>query len=161
MLKYTIKNFLEYYTKNQNKTSLEIDNWNYQENTQSLDFSSLESKFDIKIHNDLKEYYQSYFFEYIEGIEYNGIGLSLDRILPNNNILSYIENELNASTDFPIFQIGVQGGTDLPIFFENNTGKLYTYEYPPYMERLDLVANSLEELFTNAKVWLQKEANLL
>lgn len=156
MLKDTIKNFLEYYTKNQNKTLLEIDNWNYQENTQSLDFSSLESKFNIKIHNDLKEYYQSYFFERIEGIEYNGIGLSLDRILPTNinYILSYLETELNTSKDFPIFQIGIQSGSDLPIFFENNTGKLYTYEYPPYMERLDLVANSLEELFTNAKVCL-------
>lgn len=156
MLKDAIKSFLEYYTENQNKILLEIDNWNYQENTQPLDFLSLENKFNIKIHNDLKEYYQSYFFERIEGIEYNNMGLYLDEILPTNieYTLSYLERELNDSKDFPIFQIGLQSGTDLPIFFENNTGKLYTYEYPPYIERLDLVANSLEELFTNAKVWL-------
>lgn len=156
MLKDTIKNFLEYYTKNQNKILLKIDNWYYQENTHSLDFLSLENSFNIKIHDDLKEYYQSYYFEYIEGIEYNGIGLSLDRILPNNIdcILHYIESELNTSKDFPLFQIGREAGSDLPIFFENNTGKLYTYEYPPYMKRLNLVANSLKELFTNSKVCL-------
>lgn len=117
--------------------------WNYRKKDTIIEFSAIEKKYDIKLHRDLKEYYNSYYFLQLEGF-IDGRRICLEPIDEERDIgaeLEYIfENE---GTD--IIEIGIEGRQDLSLYFEINSGNIMAYDFENnYKEKL---ATSLKELF--------------
>lgn len=117
--------------------------WNYRKKDSIIDFSDIEKKYDIKLHSDLKEYFNSYYFLYLEGF-IDGKLICLESINEERDILAELEYVFeNEGKD--IFEIGIEGKQDLPLYFEINTGNIMIYDFDNNDK--EKLADSLKELF--------------
>lgn len=117
--------------------------WNYKRKDKIIEFLPIEKKYDIKLHSDLKEYYNSYYFLQLEGFV-DGRRIWLDPIDEERDILAELEY-IFENEGKHIIEIGVEGKSDLPLYFEINSGNVMIYDFENNDKKI--LADSLKELF--------------
>lgn len=118
--------------------------WQYVPVNRIIDFSELEKKYHICISEEIKEYYNSYFFLDLDGFvedEY----IWFDPIEETTDVLSELEWSYTNEEAHGIIFIG--SGSNDPMGVKISNGNVvFWYEE---CERETFVANSLTELFSN------------
>lgn len=117
--------------------------WNYKKNDNVIEFVDIEKKYNVKIHSDLNEYYNSYYFLQLEGF-IDGKLIWLDSIDEEKDILGELEY-IFENEEKHMIQIGVEGGSDLPIYFEMSSGNIVVYDFENNDNKV--LVSSLKELF--------------
>lgn len=118
--------------------------WNYKERNNIIEFSGIEKKYDIRLHNELKEYYNSYNFLQLEGFVDENLIL-IEPISDEKDILAELEYIFeNEGKD--LIQIGIDGKSHLPLCYEVNDGNIIVYDYEKKYKKI--LSNSLKEFFS-------------
>lgn len=122
--------------------------WKYRPADRTVDFSETEEKFSITIPQEVKEYYNSYWFLQLEGF----LGKDYIFFYPiddTSNIISEIEYTLTNESREMIF-IGIYGKWDVPICVKISTGEVVIWDTENGKEYV--LAESLEDLFSKMTV---------
>lgn len=126
--------------------------WKYAEKKEYTDFSDLEKKFGIKIADDIKGFYNSYYFLELQGFWHNEY-VYIEKITEYSDILHEFEYVFeNEGTE--LFPIGMYGSMDLALYLEVSTGNLVTVDYENGSK--EVISNSLSD-FLDKMVPCKKE----
>lgn len=118
--------------------------WQYVPVNRIIDFSELEKKYHICISEEIKEYYNSYFFLDLDGFvedEY----IWFDPIEETTDVLSELEWSYTNEEAHGIIFIGSGANDPMGVKISNGNVIFWNEE----CERETFVANSLTELFSN------------
>jgi hypothetical protein len=120
--------------------------WKAAEKDEVYDFKQIQDEFNFILNNDIKEYFNSYWFLELTG-KYRDYSIILEPVIPgiglrdfHFNLEEYFKSHRNQLNYIPI---GFEAN-GLPIVMNNETGKVYIedYENGSYKE----IAYSIEEL---------------
>ena len=101
--------------------------WKYAEKKEYTDFSDLEKKFGVKIADDIKELYNSYYFLQLQGFWHNEY-VYIEEITEYSNIPHKFEYTFeNESKE--LVPIGMYGNMQLTLCLEISTGNLIAVDY--------------------------------
>lgn len=120
--------------------------WKYAEKKEYTDFSHLEKKFGIKISDDIKELYNSYYFLELQGFWHNE-HIYIEEITEHKDILAEFEYAFeNESKE--LIPIGIYGNMDLALCLEISTGNLIAVDYEDNSSNIMLgsLSNVLDEM---------------
>ncbi|MBC2582755.1 SecY-interacting protein Syd [Clostridium sp. DJ247] len=125
--------------------------WKPVEKHKIHDFKDIEDEFKVKIHDDVKEFFNSYWF-----IEINALGedydVRLDGIVPNLELEQFREtlreyaDEHNGELKYT--PLGIEDNGEI-VVVENETGNVKFEDYDA--ERYIIVADNLEEFILKSK----------
>ncbi|MBC2582754.1 SecY-interacting protein Syd [Clostridium sp. DJ247] len=116
------------------------------------DLKDIEEELGIKIHNNIKEYFNSYWFIRIRA-SYNSYKISLDGVQPSDKRYNEFKWKLrgyknNHEGKLNYIPLGLVNNMD-SLVLENETGKIKVENYEA--ETYKTIANSLEELILGLK----------
>ncbi len=126
------------------------------------DFSILEGKYKTKIHQDVKDYYNSFWFYGIHGwfqsaIDWNDwyIMLQLEKVLPGKEIIELDKHiiryyNIHKIESIPMIPIGFNSNTSLFLLVYNETGEVCIDDVE-YSGKFIKIADSLVDLIN----WLE------
>ena len=122
--------------------------WEYRPADRTVDFSEIERKFSIMIPQEVKEYFNSYWFLQLEGF----IGsdyIFMDPIDDTSDVILELEYFFtNESKE--MIPIGTHGKWDVPICVKISTGEVVIWDEENGKEYV--LAKSLEDLFCKMTV---------
>lgn len=117
--------------------------WTYKEKENIIDFSELEKKYDMILHKDIKEYYNSFCFIEIEGF-FKGKSIYLDGVYDEEEIINNLEYSFE-SEDKDMINIGMINPDSLALYFDNKSGNIIIYDYERNIKKI--LSKSFSELF--------------
>lgn len=130
----------------------EYISWKPVEMTVQQDFTKLEDDFDIKFHESIVEYFNSYWFADLDGF-FQEHYITLESVLPNTEISSFRESlkgyKKNHDDCLDKIPIGIEGN-GLQVVIENNSGIVQLEDF----ERgtFEYIAKNIEELIENLRL---------
>lgn len=119
--------------------------WMYKEKDTETNFSELEAELDLEFPDELKEFYNSYYFLQLQGF-YNGEHLSFKDVSDNRNIAEDLY--ITKVKDKNYLYMGIYSSMDLDMCMEIETGKMVSVDYEADDNEVivDVLTDSLEEL---------------
>ncbi len=130
--------------------------WKPIEKTDIENFAEIEKKLSMKLHHNIKEYFNSYWFLNLQGF-YKSRLVNLEPVEPGKSILCFFQGmqqyEENNGRKLRYIQIGFISPEDMAILFDNETGEILVEDFET--EENELLANSLAELITSLAVELK------
>ena len=120
--------------------------WQYVPVDRILDFSELEEEYAIHLSEELKEYYNSFYFLELGGF-WNIKCIMLDKIDAATDVLDDFRNVLNEQED--MIEIGSMDSY-ASVFVKFVSGRVVLYDWE--FEEEAVLADSLSEFFTKLKV---------
>lgn len=127
--------------------------WKPVEKNVVSDFKEVEQVLEVQLHQDIKEYFNSYWFAELAGF-YKGYNLILEPVLPgieiNNFVIQLIGYKEAHDGQLKNIPIGFEGENNFLIVIDNESGvvKLEDYECGKY----EVIADNLEDLINNLKL---------
>ena len=122
--------------------------WEYRPAEKTVDFSEIEKKFSIIIPQEVKEYYNSYWFLQLEGF-LGKDAIFFDPIDDTSDVISVLEYTF-ANESREIIFIGTYCKWDVPICVKISTGEVVIWDAENGKEYA--LAKSLEDLFSKMTV---------
>jgi hypothetical protein len=120
------------------------------------DFSEIEKVLGLKIHDSIKEYFNSYWFINLKFFYVSRL-VNLEPVEPGKRVLEFFralkQYEENNGRELKYIQMGFISPDDLAIHVDNDTGQIFIEDYET--EENELLADSLVELISNLKVQLK------
>ena len=130
--------------------------WKPVEKTEMDNFTEIEKSLGMNLHNEIKEYFNSYWFLNLQGF-YGPRLVNLEPVEPGKSILEFFQvmqqYEQKNGRELRYIQIGFISPEDMAIVFDNETGEILIENFET--EAYELLANSLAELITSLKVELK------
>lgn len=127
--------------------------WKISKNENTINFNNISSCIGIELHNDLKEYFSSYYFLKMVGI-FNNVKLIFTPITPLVDILIFLRERINIAAvqgrDINKIEIGfaeIDGQDSFLLLFNNLTGCMEVMDSDS-LESF-VIANSLYDLIIN------------
>lgn len=127
--------------------------WKAKEQEYVINFTEVENSLGIELHNDLKEYFNSYWFYSMRGI-YENIPISLNPITPDGRIedvfLIHKQRVEKYNGDIKEFILGIAEDDNSAVVFNNTKA---TVDLINYMEnKRRILSNSIENLIRNLEI---------
>ncbi len=98
--------------------------WSYVEQSNLIDFDALEEEFQIHICDEVKQFYNSYFFLELYGF-LDGEVIEFDPVTDDTEDIFVLSDE-----NHPNFvRVGSYGNTPLSLCVDMESGKVYTWDY--------------------------------
>lgn len=130
--------------------------WMPIEKTNLEDFLKIESVLGLKIHDSIKEYFNSYWFLNLQGF-YDQRLVNLEPVEPGKHVLEFFQAmkhyEENRGGKLRYIQMGFISPEDIAITVDNDTGQIFIEDFETGEK--EWLANSLVELIDNLKVQLK------
>lgn len=127
--------------------------WKPIEKNKIDNFIEIEKEISMNIHNAIKEYFNSYWFLYIQGF-YGARLVNLEPVEPGKSIVEFIRimkrYEENEGREFRYIQMGFVSPEEMAIIFDNETGQILIENFET--KEKEFLANSLVELINNLKM---------
>lgn len=119
--------------------------WMYLEKETVTDFSNLEKEIGLVLPEQLKEFYNSYYFLELQGF-CDGEHVYFDSVSDTRDIINDLHIEEVNEKNY--LHMGIYSNMDLELCMEIETGKMVSVDYEGDLEevRVDVIADSLEEL---------------
>lgn len=135
--------------------------WQYAPADRVIDFSGLEKEYNIHIPEELKEYYNSYYFLSLDGFWEDGLNISLDEIDKTTDVLGNLRDALDDEAHGQMVPIG-EDGYNRSICVKIDSGQVIAYDWEFELNDLDpedagelqeetVLADSLSEFFSKLK----------
>jgi len=124
--------------------------WQYVSVKKNVDFSKLEQKYSIHIHDQIKEYYNAYCFLELCGF-YRGEAISIEGINELTDAAVIMENLLESNEEYLL--IGYNTSCGLPLYVNIFNGQVVIWDWE--IEKGYLFASSLAEILSN--LYFQKK----
>lgn len=131
------------------KDSAGYISWNPISQSTKYDFTTIENELNIKLHQDVKDYLNAYYFIELNG-EYNNSFLYLFPITPITKIDLFIKNHILKTNNSSYLEIGYLqdlGNDEIGILINNDSGVVYSYDIDN--GRIVMLGNCLENIISN------------
>jgi hypothetical protein len=116
-------------------------------------FSEIERILDLKIHDSIKEYFNSYWFLNLQGF-YDSRLISLEPVEPCKQVLEFFKAmkhyEESKGRKHRYLHIGFISPEDMAVIVDNETGKVFIEDFET--EKYELLEDSLVDLINNMNV---------
>ena len=126
--------------------------WQYVPVDRIIDFSGLEKEYNMHFSEELKEYYNSYYFLELSGF-WNNRCITLDKIDSTVDVLEEFRNVLDSNEN--LFIIGMDScSCSVGVKIDSGQVVLYDWEYEEYdweYEKEAILTDSLSEFFSKLK----------
>ncbi|MBU3107988.1 SecY-interacting protein Syd [Clostridium gasigenes] len=126
--------------------------WKPMKKKEADNFDKLEELFEIKFNENIKEYYNSYWFLSLEG-SIKKKNINLEPVVPGNELTSFIKKvqgyKQAHNNELAYIPIGAEEERGYLIVMENSTGKIKIENHDKGTYRI--MANNLEELISSIK----------
>lgn len=127
--------------------------WKIIDNKEQVDFNEIQKEIGLELHNDIKEYFTSYFFMKMVG-SVGEIIVSLTPITPLVDIKHFIIKRNKIAEDIGrntnLIEIGlaeIDGVDNLLLCIDNSTGKVIWLDVEK--DESEMIASSIYELISN------------
>lgn len=120
--------------------------WMYKEKESETDFSTLESELGFLLPDELKEFYNSYYFLQLQGF-YNGENVNFDNVSDCRDIVQDLKGYLSTIEGKKYMYMGIYSSMVLNLCMEIDTGKMVCIDCES--ENVELLTDSLGELIQN------------
>lgn len=119
--------------------------WKPKIKTRFHDFKDIEEKFGIQVHQEIKDYFNSFWFLSLGG-RFGNYCIDLLEVVPGIELegFQWMLEGCESVDDFRFFSIGSEGEGSHSVYFCNETGKIFLFD--DETEKLEFLCDSLLHL---------------